>query len=481
MLTVYSEWPFFVSMALLLGFASLPLFRSADAPPSLVAGRVRTLDGLRGFLALGVFFQHAALYHAYMASGVWELPPSRLYALVGEVCVAVFFMITGYLFWGKMLQERGRPRFTALYIGRIFRIGPLYLVMVVIVFAIALAHTGLHQNDPVPELARQVFRWSALGVFGTGPDINGYADTGIITAGVTWTLRLEWMFYASLLLTAFVARLPRWHVVLPVVGLVLGLGYTAWRAVPAVVAPTPLCAALFSIGMLCAAMEKNVRVPRLPPWVSSSLVAILSVAAFVVSPTANAVAPVILLGLAFFLVVFGSNVFGLLAGRAARRLGDISYGIYLLQGLVLYLVFTVPGARSFALGSPLQHWLMVFLCAVLLVTAAAITHVWVERPGIDAGRAIVKRLVTRQTGDGPGRGLGDDGLPRLRARGSDEVTGQEQPEWRLIEMGEREADERNSHEVYEGRHGVGVFQPSEPGAEPGEDIQGLPVHQVHRI
>jgi peptidoglycan/LPS O-acetylase OafA/YrhL len=200
------------------------------------------------------------------------------------------------------------------------------------------------------------------------------------------------MFYASLLLTAFVARLPRWHVALPVVGLILGLFYTAWRTAPAVVAPTPLCAALFSIGMLCAAMEKNGWVPRLPPWASSSLVVILTLGAFAVSPTANAVAPVLLLGVAFFLVVFGSDVFGLLSGQAARRLGDISYGIYLLQGLVLDLVFSVPGARAFALGSPLQHWLMVLFCALLLVTAAAITHVWVERPGIDAGRALVKWL-----------------------------------------------------------------------------------------
>ena len=399
MLTVYSEWPFFVCMAILLGFASLPAFRSADAPPGSVANRVRTLDGLRGFLALGVFFQHAALYHQYLLTRVWELPQSALYSRIGQVSVAVFFMITGYLFWGKMLKERGKPRFLELYVGRVFRIGPLYLVMVAVVFAIALAHTGLHLNEPVAQLAREIYRWSALGVFGTGPDINGYADTGIITAGVTWTLRLEWMFYVSLLLTAFAARARRWHVVLPVLGLVLALGYTALRGGSAVTAPTTLCAGLFSIGMLCASLEKNGWTLRLPAALSSALVVLLAAGAFVIGPGANAAAPMLLLGVAFYLVVLGSNVFGLLTSRPARRLGDISYGIYLLQGLVLDVVFSAGSARSLALGSAWQHWLMVMLCALLLVGVAALAHVWVERPGIRAGRSVARLMPGRKRVD----------------------------------------------------------------------------------
>ena len=399
MLTVYSEWPFFACMTILLGFAALPVFRSADAPPGPVAKRVRTLDGLRGFLALGVFFQHAALYHQYLATGVWQLPESALYSRIGQICVAVFFMITGYLFWGKMLQERGHPQFLHLYVGRIFRIGPLYLVMVAIVFAIALAHTGLHLNEPAIQLAREIYRWSALGVFGTGPDINGYADTGIITAGVTWTLRLEWMFYASLLLTAFAARSRRWHVILPVLGLVLGLGYTAWRGTSAAVATTSLCAALFSVGMLCASLERNGWTRRLPNLLSSALVVLLTIGAFLTGPGANSPGPVILLGCAFTLVVLGSDVFGLLSIRPARRLGDVSYGIYLLQGLVLDVVFSSDAARSVALGSAGQHWLMVLLCALLLVGVAAIAHVWIERPGIRAGRAVAGWIPGRKRAD----------------------------------------------------------------------------------
>jgi len=51
----YSVWPYFVEMGFLLLLAASPLFRMADAPPNPRGGRVCTLDGLRGFLALGVF------------------------------------------------------------------------------------------------------------------------------------------------------------------------------------------------------------------------------------------------------------------------------------------------------------------------------------------------------------------------------------------------------------------------------------------
>ena len=53
--------------------------------------RVETLDGLRGFLALAVFFHHGALYHTFIQDGLWRPPPDRFYALLGPFGVALFF------------------------------------------------------------------------------------------------------------------------------------------------------------------------------------------------------------------------------------------------------------------------------------------------------------------------------------------------------------------------------------------------------
>ena len=41
--------------------------------------RFISIDGLRGYLALGVFIHHAAVWYFYLKKGVWEPPPSNFY------------------------------------------------------------------------------------------------------------------------------------------------------------------------------------------------------------------------------------------------------------------------------------------------------------------------------------------------------------------------------------------------------------------
>ena len=98
------------------------------------------------------------------------------------------------------------------------------------------------------------------------------------------------------------------------------------------------------------------------------------------------------LGVIFYLIICGSSVFGLLLTRPARRLGDISYGIYLLQGLVLYFVFSIGPVRAFALVSPAQHWSVICICALLLTACAALAHRWIELPGIRLGKSVAAIL-----------------------------------------------------------------------------------------
>ena len=130
-------WPYFVLMFIAMGLAGLPLLRFLDGAEDH-GNRYSSIDGLRGFLALGVFVFHLVVTHRFIETGTWEVPDSRFYVLLGPIGVSVFFMITGFLFWGKLLRTKGRPRWNALYIGRLFRIGPLYLVVVVIM----LVHRG---------------------------------------------------------------------------------------------------------------------------------------------------------------------------------------------------------------------------------------------------------------------------------------------------------------------------------------------------
>ena len=98
---------YFVLMAFVLGMAALPQFRFVDEAKS--SARYSALDGLRGFAALSVFFHHVAITYYFIVAGEWSHAGSRFYTLLGPVGVSLFFMITGFLFWGKMLRTKGRP------------------------------------------------------------------------------------------------------------------------------------------------------------------------------------------------------------------------------------------------------------------------------------------------------------------------------------------------------------------------------------
>jgi hypothetical protein len=73
-------------------------------------------------------------------------------------------------------------------------------------------------------------------------------------------------------------------------------------------------------------------------------------------------------------------------------MGNVSYGIYLLQGLVITLVFASDSVRTFALGSPAQHSATVVACSIILLFVSAVTHVGIERVGIDFGKRVYVAL-----------------------------------------------------------------------------------------
>ena len=384
----YSSLPCLVTTALLLGLASTPLLRSADAPPTDLAVRVGTIDGLRGLLALAVFFHHAAIWHQYIIIGEWRPPPSRFYANLGPAGVSMFFMITGYLFWSQMLKTRGRPNFLKLYVGRLFRIVPLYLVLALIVLVSVGFATHWRLNESPFSVSNEVARWLAGGVLDV-PDVNAY-HASLISASVTWSLSYEWMFYASLIVTAFFARSPLAGFLFPLVVLMTAIllvlsGHRVFEAELAL---------LFSVGMIAAVIREPLAAALvgMPQW------ALSAVAVGVVALTLTSfegmydLAPELLLGAGFMLVVSGATLFGLLLTRPARRLGDISYGVYLLQGPVLLLAFSASAFRAALVASPAAHWSLVAIAAAALTAFATVMHNLIERPGIRAGHWASKRL-----------------------------------------------------------------------------------------
>ena len=184
---------------------------------------------------------------------------------------------------------------------------------------------------------------------------------------------------------------PQWLVglLLPLVGVMTAIALIFRGRVPLDAA----IVLLFSVGMIAASVRKPLAsaLASIPQWALSA-VAVGAIALAVMGfDGIYDVAPALLLGVGFLLVVSGTTVFGLLLTRPARRLGDISYGIYLLQGPVLLLAFSLPGLQAAAVASPELHWTLVAIAALALIAFATLTHGLVERPGIEAGRWVLSR------------------------------------------------------------------------------------------
>jgi len=387
----YSIWPYFIGMLAVLMLAATPLLKWADTPPTTVPVRVHTIDGLRGFLALSVVFHHAAIYHQYLLTGMWGLPPSRFYANLGGVGVSMYFMITGYLFWTQMLKAKGRPNFLRLYVGRVFRIVPLYFLLAAVVLLGVGVLTQWRLNEAPVLFAKNVGKWLAGGFLIGGP-VNTYIGTGRIAAYVTWSLHYEWLFYGSLLLTSLLARTVISAALAPALGFLAAAVLLSFDQNNIPVAAIMLfCAGMGVAAAKSALASRSIPAPQ---WaLSIGILACLALALGAIDGAYNALT-IALLATAFTLILFGGTVFGLLLTRPARRLGDISYGIYLLQGPILFTLFANPSMRAFAASAAWSHWIVVLAAVLLLVLVATATHALVERPGVLAGQWVLARVAS---------------------------------------------------------------------------------------
>lgn len=391
-MTIYSPFGYFVVLAALLLFIRLPLFSSADRKWHVSTSRTVTLDGLRGYLAIGVFVHHATIYYGLLANGTWDNPASWFYTRLGPIAVAFFFMITGYLFWGKVVASEGRPGWRKLYIGRAFRIGPLYLLATAVMLFIIFLKTGFALLEPPLTVLKEIFPLLFLGLFEPGNSINTYGSPKTIIAAVTWTLHYEWIFYLVVLpLSALFARKRSFHIVFSVAGLLISLTMVALHNGSS---NSPLIADFF-IGMTCASLQQYNLFASLSDKVKSFAAIAMLWFVFFGYQGAPDIFQVVLTGSVFFLVVNGCTLFGALVNKSAQRLGEISYGIYLLQGLVLFIFAEMPQVRTIAIATHLNYWMLVITEGLALTFVAFITYSFIEKPGIATGKRLSSRLSWR--------------------------------------------------------------------------------------
>ncbi|MGL4609975.1 MAG: acyltransferase family protein [Trueperaceae bacterium] len=349
-------------------------------------GRFGYLDGVRGLLALGVFLHHYTITYTYHLTGRWGVD-SSFYKLCGEAGIAIFFMITGFLFWHRLLNKRGQLNWVALYTSRFFRIVPLYWFVVAIVVGLA---SFIQTQVASTSLWLPLFQW----LFFTGmPDIYGFEGTYRMIAGVAWTLKYEWLFYFSLPIFAPIVRLAHKQRWLYSVLALFVLGLSGMSSTLSSSGIDTRFALFFLAGGVTAAVSSLERVRQLADhWLVSGLMLATLLGVFFFFDTALHPISALLLAMFFAPIPLGNSLFGFLRLPALIFLGDISYSLYLLHGLVIFVAFNLllPSFMAQPLP-PLSLWSGMAVLGIIIVFVSWATYSWIEKPFIQLGKTVTQR------------------------------------------------------------------------------------------
>jgi peptidoglycan/LPS O-acetylase OafA/YrhL len=373
-------------------------------------GRLTELDGLRGLAALVVVVHHALLtwpvlaaqyFGVNRATGSWWLTYTPLHlAWAGTEAVMVFFVLSGLVLALPYLRAPNGPaRWRGYYGQRLIR---LYLP-VLAALAVAAVLVAAFPRVPGPATSWWFAAHAVPVTAGT------LIRDALLLGGVSWidaplwSLRYEVLF--SLLLPAYVLLGRRLRhrpgcvvagaLLLSGLGTYLGSAALTWLPVFAVgVAMAAARTRLQSLGLRLAGGRR--------PVAAWSLLAALAVLLLLAEwemrglgrsgPLALAVARslgVAGAALVCFLVLACPAVGALCRWGPVRRLGTVSFSLYLVHEPVVVSVSSVVGGSLRGVAGTLVVGTAVSLAL------AAVFHRLVEAPSARLARAVGRRLQGR--------------------------------------------------------------------------------------
>ncbi|HET9644342.1 MAG TPA: acyltransferase, partial [Burkholderiaceae bacterium] len=342
-------------------------FFSRQLEREAAASRFLALDGLRGLLALSVFVHHAAITQAFLHTGAWQTPPSRFYTNLGQGGVALFFATTAFLFWTKGLTSEHNFNMQILLWSRVCRLVPMYLVSALLALSIVATLTKFHLMQSIPTVVKQVLLVFAFG-FAAPNEINGILNAWTLLFSVAWSLAYEWMFYLLLPLALLFSR---------GIGLVILL---AAASVFIAAFSTSSVEWYFIAGIVSAAIIRR-NPMKIVHFLRGHLAAALGIISLAVAifgfDSAYGLQPAVPLFVFFLIIVGGNTLWGLLASRAARLLGMVSYSIYLLHSMVLFIFFRMTDGRALGIFA---FWFAVAVAGIFIVLLSTLTYRVVEYP-----------------------------------------------------------------------------------------------------
>lgn len=86
--------------------------------------------------------------------------------------------------------------------------------------------------------------------------------------------------------------------------------------------------------------------------------------------------------LLFFIIVRGNSILGVLNWKSSQILGQLSYSVYLIHGLVIYTLntFIIPKSYILSLSKTNYMFLGIVYCSAIIFVSF-LTHIYIELPG----------------------------------------------------------------------------------------------------
>ena len=341
----------------------------AEAPGFEHPRHFSDLDGLRGLLALSVVFLHYGINDEIRRVTGGHLP-----GFTFELSVDFFFLLSGYVLAYSMRERT--PSVAQFALKRAFRLLPVYFAMFALVLAMAAFTTRT-----LPYLVSPLPVWMVVTDLLLVTPLSGIAPLDV----PAWSVTFE--FYLPILAVALSGI---WGVYVRrySVALLLALG-VAISAVAYLVAAGGHYFGLRAVLGLSAGCCLYLSLPRLKlpaalfkPLILYALIAGLLAVMFLASMVH--VIAVVFPWIAILAIVVGTKTRTFLSGGPMAALGHISYTLYMVHVPVLMasaLVFDVSG-HPFVKGAAL----------IATLAAASALTVFIERPGMALGSAIVRQV-----------------------------------------------------------------------------------------
>lgn len=375
--------PFFsIIIFLIAGVTAYIIKLNSKIEP--ITGRYEPIDGMRGFLALGVFIHHSTIWHQYLQIGYWTGPNSNLYDQFGQSSVSLFFMITSFLFVSKLLNLSEKEfNWRNFFISRIFRLAPMYFFSIWLILLCIMFISHWQVNVELSEFLNSIFHWALFTIYNF-PNINNSEFTSLINAYVIGTLPYEWLFYFSLPLISILILKTKpkiGYIILSVIFIfafykIHGVvGYAVYPFIGGAIAPVLL--------KFNPAIKIN--------DTYASIIILICLFLIVQFSSAISIYGTILLTIVFTLVALGASLFGLLRNSTLKFLGEISYSTYLLHGIILFMVFYFGfGLENIKKLSPAEYSFVVFLITPIVVLSSFFGFKYIEKPFMEKSKKITR-------------------------------------------------------------------------------------------